>query len=99
MIARMLIGASLLATGGCVTVAPAEGDIPVRGGGACDASRASALVGRPATSELAAEAMRLTGANAARWLQPGQIVTMEYREGRLNIKLDAQNRVTGFSCG
>jgi len=34
-----------------------------------------------------------------RWLRPGQIVTMEYREGRLNIRIDSDNRIEGFTCG
>ena len=69
------------------------------GAGECDASKASALVGREATSELGAEALRRTGAAMLRWLPPGAFVTMDYRRDRLNIELDARNRVTGFKCG
>ena len=67
--------------------------------GACDAAGTESLVGRPASAELAAEAQQRSGARTVRWLQPGQIVTMEYRAGRLNIHLDARNRVESFACG
>ena len=96
---RMAIGAFLM-IGGCAAVPPEVEDIPVHGGeGSCAEARAQPLVGRTATSELGAEALRLTGANMLRWMPPSAVVTMEYRPGRLNVHLDAQNRVTRFTCG
>lgn len=98
MIGKVAAGALAMAAMGCSTVPP-DG-MPVHGGdGSCDAARAQPLVGRMATSELGAEAMRLTGADGLRWIPPGAAVTMDYRPGRLNIKLDAHNRVTDFTCG
>jgi hypothetical protein len=94
----------LLMTMGCAPAPPVEAgeeQVPVHGGtgGLCDASRAQSLVGRQATSELGAEALRLSGAGTIRWVPPGGMVTMDYREDRLNIELDAQNRVTRVRCG
>jgi hypothetical protein len=66
---------------------------------ACDASKAQHLVGRDGTEALAAEAKRLSGANTARFLRPGQIVTMEFRADRLNILVDETNKVTAIRCG
>ena len=43
--------------------------------------------------------MRLTGAGILRWMRPGDIVTMEFREDRLNLELDGNNRVTAIRCG
>jgi hypothetical protein len=56
-------------------------------------------VGRQATSEVGAEALRLTRAQRLRWIRPGDAVTMDYREDRLNIDLDAQGRVRALRCG
>ena len=104
MIARAAMGALLMVTTGCTPLPPAaaqEENVPVHGesGARCDGSRAQALVGRPATAELGAEALRLTGSRALRWIRPGDMVTMDYREDRLNIHLDAQNRVARLQCG
>ena len=67
--------------------------------GQCDASTLTALVGRPASAELAAEALARSGARSLRWIQPGMAVTMDYRLDRLNIDLDSSNRVKRFHCG
>ena len=97
---RMRIGVLALALSGCATV-PAESEpvLPVHGAGRCDAVAAQKLVGQTATADLAAEALRLSDAELMRWLRPGQMVTMEYREDRLNIQLDEQNRVIAIRCG
>lgn len=99
MILRLATGALLLSAAGCMT--PVNDDIPppAMGSGECDADAARSLVGQPATAELGAEALRLSGARTIRWIQPGQAVTMDFRPDRLNIKLDAQNRVEAITCG
>ena len=91
-----LLTASLLVLAGCATVAAGE---PAATEGRCDAGRAAGLIGREATQALGAEALRLTRAARLRWIRPGDMVTMDYREDRLNIHLDGQNRVARFACG
>ena len=83
---------------GCAATPPPD-EVPVHGAGKCDAAKAQALVGRDATSALAAEAMRLTGARTMRWVPKDGVITMDYREDRLNIHLDGQNRVARINCG
>ena len=92
---RILLAA--LALAGCVprpqsTPPPAET-------GACNAAPAQGLVGRQSSPALAEEARRLSGARVWRWLRPGQIVTMEYRADRLNLHLDAGEKVERIVCG
>lgn len=101
MMLRATVGTLLLLSAGCVSVVPEDGTAPpsLPGEGSCKAEAASGLVGQAATAELGAEALRLTGGRTIRWIQPGQAVTMDYRADRLNINLDAQNRVEGFNCG
>lgn len=92
--------AALLLISACATVPPPSEPMPIPPSNAtCDAAAARPLVGRTATSELGAEALRLTGARGLRWIQPGQAVTMDYRPDRLNVSLDSMNRVVEFSCG
>ena len=94
----------MLMTMGCAPVPPSEPpeeQVPVHGstGRICNAAPAQFLVGREADGELGAEAMRLSGAGKLRWIPKGAMVTMDYREDRLNIELDANNRVTRIRCG
>ena len=93
----MSLGA-LAALAACAGGAPER--VPHHGAiGECSAEAAQGLIGREATSELAAEALRLTGLRSARWLRPGQVVTMEYRADRLDISLDEGGRVARITCG
>lgn len=88
----------VLLAGGCMTAgdeAPRVGD----GRFECNANALGGLVGRAASRELGTEAMRAANARTIRWIQPGQAVTMDYRPDRLNIALDAQNRVERLTCG
>lgn len=57
------------------------------------------FIGKPGTSALAAEARDTAGAALVRWIQPGTQVTMDTRADRLNITLDAANKVVSIRCG
>ena len=101
MIRRTLFGGLLLMTVACAPApAPEPEEFPVIGSGrTCNAAATAGLIGRPASSALGAEALRLSGAGIMRWLRPGEIVTMEFREDRLNIDLDERGRVKRVRCG
>ena len=104
MIGRVIGGGLMVITIGCAPVPPAgQGPeaYPVRGGTGrlCNAAEAQPLLGRARSATLGAEALRLSGAGTLRWLRPGDIVTMEYREDRLNIEVDAKGRVKAIRCG
>ena len=92
---KRMLAAALLLTAACTTVPPEDGG-PA---GRCSTSRLGDLVGRPATQELGAEAMRRSGALRLRWIRPGDVVTMDYSPQRLNVRLDGRNNVEGFTCG
>lgn len=104
MIGRFVGGGLMMITIGCAPVplaAEATETYPVQGGtsGVCNAAKAQPLVGRARSAKLGSEALRLSGAGTLRWLRPGDIVTMEYREDRLNIEVDANGRVKAVRCG
>ena len=65
----------------------------------CNADAAAGHVGSQATPDVVDAAQRDAGASSARVLKPGQMVTMEYIEGRLNIDVDDNNVITGIRCG
>jgi hypothetical protein len=90
---RALAAAALL-TAGCAT--PAAEAV---GGGRCDASRAQKLIGRTKSAEVGAKALRLSGATALRWIAPGTMVTMDYRENRVNLRVDGAGKIVKVDCG
>ena len=92
--------AALTLLAGCTSVAATEQPAPAPASdGKCNAAPAQHLIGRQESPETGAEAQRLSGASRMRWIRPGQMVTMDYREDRLNIELDAQGQVKVVRCG
>ena len=90
---------ALLLIAACAAVPP--GEVPEAGGSGhiCNAEGLGNLVGREATGALGTEAVRRSGSRTLRWIRPGDAVTMDYRPDRLNVHLDARNRVARFACG
>jgi hypothetical protein len=68
-------------------------------GAACRLDTLKVLEGRPGSAVLAAQALDLSGARIVRWMHPGDMVTMDFRADRLNIKLTRDNVVRTFACG
>lgn len=66
---------------------------------ACDAAGAQFAVGQPMTSPLEAAVRARANAASVRVLKPGQPATMEFNPARVNIDLDARNRVKTVRCG
>ncbi len=67
--------------------------------GRCDATKAQRLIGQPATPALIDSARRESAAALTRLIKPGTMVTMDYRQDRLNVTVDEQNRITAIRCG
>jgi hypothetical protein len=82
------------------STAPAE--TPVHGatpGHECQSAGLERFAGQPATSETGAEILRVSKAAVLRWVEPGMMVTMEYRADRVTVRLAAGNRIERVSCG
>jgi hypothetical protein len=67
--------------------------------GGCNADAANAQVGKAADAATIEAARKAAGAERVRTLKPGQMVTMEYLEGRLNLYLDANGTIQRIGCG
>lgn len=87
----------IVALGGCAAAVPVA--VPVEGGGKCDAAPVQALVGSTLTEAMQQDALKRSGARSLRVIPPGTAVTMDFREDRLNIDVDAAGKVTGVKCG
>ena len=89
----------LMALSACAGPAPARtggpaNPVPPAAEDTCGAADFASLVGQP-VSRFNAEAR----AGPARVIRPGQPVTMDYNPLRLNVLLDADDRIVGLSCG
>ncbi|MGJ7574529.1 I78 family peptidase inhibitor [Variovorax sp. RB2P76] len=65
----------------------------------CSADGARFAVGQPLTPQLEAAARVRAAAGTVRVLKPGDAATTELNGGRLNLDVDARNRVTDVRCG
>jgi hypothetical protein len=65
----------------------------------CGANRAAGYVGRVATPAVRVEVAQAVGHTRIRWIRPGDAVTMDYSEARLNADLDSTGKILGFRCG
>lgn len=95
----LLLGATALTACTTTTSPPMSDPTPPQSMG-CNAEAAKpAALGKVATQEVLERALRESGADMSRVLKPGQMVTMEYREGRLNVDVDAANVIINLRCG
>lgn len=66
----------------------------------CHAQAAQSLVGQPYEGAATLEKARAAaGADVARMLRPDSLITKEYMMGRVNVVVDAVNRVSRVHCG
>ncbi|MBV7539830.1 I78 family peptidase inhibitor [Acidovorax sp. sic0104] len=105
-----LILAAAAAMGACsgygTTPAPSSssagagaGAAPPPPGGQCNAQPAQGVVGQSSTSTVVESARARSGAQMARILRPGQMITKEFNAQRLNLEVDANGRILAVTCG
>lgn len=64
----------------------------------CQADKGQWAMGKIADEALLAKVKADTSSERVRVIRPGMAVTMDYREDRVNLDVDADNRVTGVRC-
>ena len=80
--------------------APSEPMIqPIDDGPACNPDVLPAYVGRIGTPELLDEVKTRSGAAHMRVGKPGMAMTMDFRQDRVTVFLDADNRIEALNCG
>ena len=100
---RNLLLLAALALPACAAQAGPKVGVPITSvppGSKCIQSSAlDTYVGQQASAELGARLMGAARAPKIRWVPHGAMVTMNYSESRLTVKLDEQNRVKSATCG
>ena len=76
----------------CAGTAPIDAR-PNQTSDACGASGYQSLVGRPLAAASFPAGLDL------RLINPGEAVTMDYRDTRLNVEVDARGTITRVRCG
>jgi hypothetical protein len=76
--------------------APVHGVTP---GHKCMAQGTDAFIGQTASDETGSAILKASNAAVLRWAPPGVMLTMDYREDRVTIWLDAARKITKIRCG
>lgn len=66
---------------------------------ACRAEAAQRFIGQSSDRATVQAAVAASGAKTVRVIEPGMMVTMDYRGDRLNIRVDADGRIVAVTCG
>ena len=83
-------------------ILPPDETFPLQGAtgtGRCSNTGLDQFKNRPATTEVASQMLRVTGARRIRWATPGTAMTMEFSPDRLTVHLNASNRIDRAICG
>ena len=101
LLAPFFLGACAMTQDGARLPGDTTAEVPMdeAGGFACEAEAAAKLIGQRPSEELGQRAIDLSGARSLRWIGPGMMVTMDFREDRLNIRYNEDYRVTKIDCG
>jgi len=85
----------LIALSACAEPVPGPvNPVPPAAEDTCGAAGLASLIGQPVS-----QFNRQARQGPARVIRPGQPVTMDYNPLRLNVLLDADDRIVGLSCG
>jgi len=98
MKAALLAGGIALALQACANNGGTDPSTPAPTA-SCNAAAAQFAIGQLPDDALVARARQASGADMARVLRHDQMTTKEFRQGRLNLRLDAQGRIAQVDCG
>ena len=65
----------------------------------CQPEPGQRFVGQTASEAVVKQAMAATGAKAVRVIKPGMMVTMDFRDDRLNLDVDEHGVIVSVRCG
>lgn len=94
------VAVALVLATACTAQVPVEHTAgAVDGQHPCQANKAERLVGRVASQETLAAALRLSTSSILRLVKPGQPISMDYMTARLTVEVDEKNRILRLYCG
>ena len=75
---------------------PVHGETP---GSICQTEGSDQFVGQPGTSETGAAILRVTHSSILRWAPPGAMLTMDFNESRVTVRLGPDGKIVAINCG
>ena len=97
--ARLALGGVAVAvTAACASASPADAGRPAQPG-LCDASKVQWAIGMAGDQATMGRIWRESGAGLFRPLIAGQTPQQDHKPDRVNIHLDASNRIVSIDCG
>jgi hypothetical protein len=81
---------------GAIDPTPVHGVTP---GHKCTTDGTDQFIGRDGTEATGDAILKASNAAVLRWAPPGVMLTMDYREDRVTIWLDAARKITEIRCG
>ena len=94
----LALGLAACASTGSNSPADSTEPAPAPADDKCNAARVADVVGQPYNDALLARVKAAVGHDVIRPIRPGQPVTMDYREERLNIEIGADGKVVRVYC-
>lgn len=99
LVLPLVLASGLAACASAGDEAPPPADAAAGIVGTCDAAPAQQFVGRAADDATVQAAVRASGAAQSRVITPDTMVTMDFREDRVNLWLDTDGKITRITCG
>ena len=93
---KLLIAATMLLAG-CAAAQPRIHGVTA--GHKCRPVTPGSFVGEPAASQLGSAILTATHAAVLRWAPPGVMLTMDYREDRVTVRIGDDGLVAAVNCG
>jgi hypothetical protein len=85
--------------GGSTAHASTPPPVAAEGVHECQPDKLEAFTGRLADEATVKQLVAASGARNARVVKPGMAVTMDFRQDRVTVQVDAQNRIERANCG
>ena len=85
---------------GCLTISAcaAEGQVHSSAAGRCSIEGTAWAIGKPADEANGRKLFQQSGAGLWRIITPEKAILADYRDDRLNVHVDASNRITAVDC-
>jgi hypothetical protein len=65
----------------------------------CETGDTDQFLGQATDGESGPAILRVTKAAALRWAPPGVMLTMDFREDRVTVRLGPDGKITAIKCG